>query len=168
MGAGNAEPAVTGKSLWEFSLDFYGREGVPAACIALQDAHGADVDVVLFALWCASRGRRLDASGVAAIDAAVAPWRQSVVQPVRQARRALKPAPSHPFDPSAALALRERLLSAEIEAERLQQGAMEALAPAPGTDDPGPAARHNLACYAEHAGIARDAAPFMPLLQAFA
>lgn len=159
---------MTTKALWEFSLDFYGREGVAAACIALQDAHGADVDVVLFALWCASRGCRLDATGLAAVDAAVASWRQSVVQPVRQARRALKPAPSHPFDPSDAAALRERLLSAEIEAERLQQGAMEALAPAPGTADPGQAARDNLACYAGHAGITCDAAPFMPLLQAFA
>ncbi len=159
---------MTTMTFWVFSLDFYGRDGVAAACIALQDDHGADVDVVLFALWCASRGRRLDAPGLAAVDAAVAPWRQAVVQPVRQARRALKPAPSHPFDPVAAAALRERLLSAEIEAERLQQGALEALAPAPGTDDPGRAARDNLACYAGHAGIPRDAAPFAPLLRAFA
>jgi len=80
----------------------------------------------------------------------------------------LKPAPSAPFRPEAAAALRERLLSAELEAERMQQGAMEALAPAPGTADPGQAASDNLACYAQHAGIPPDAAPFASLLQAFA
>lgn len=156
------------ETLWAFSLEFYARPGVAPACIVLQDVHGADVDVVLFTLWCASRGRRLEASELNAIDAAVASWRSSVVQPLRQARRALKPAPSHLFDPAASEALRERLLSAEIEAERLQQGAMEALAPAPGTADPGQAARDNLACYADQAGVPRDAAPLGSLLEAFA
>lgn len=159
---------MTAGAFWAFSLEFYGRLGVEPACIALQDAHGADVDVVLFVLWCASRGRRLDASELGAIDAAVASWRSAVVQPVRKARRALKPAPSPPFCPDTVAALRERLLAAELEAERLQQGAMEALAPPPGNADPGQAAADNLASFARHGGIPPDAAPFASLLQAFA
>lgn len=152
---------------WAFSVGFYNRKGAEAACIALQDTYGADVDVVLFALWCASRGQRLDAGGLAAVDAAIKSWRTTVVQPIRQARRALKLAPPGPFAPTAIAELRERLLSAELESERLQHAAMEGLAPSPGMADPGPTARDNLACFALHAGIPPDAAPFVSLLQAF-
>ena len=155
------------EAFWAFSLEFYGRQGVAPACLVLQDAHGADVGMVLFALWCASRGRRLDAAELDAADAAIASWRSGVVRPIRQARRALKPAASHPLDPAAAAALRERLLAAELEAERLQQGCMEALAPPPGDVDPDQAAVDNLACFAKHAGIPPEAAPFASLLQAF-
>ena len=155
------------EAFWAFSLEFYAREGVAPACIALQDTYAADVEVVLFTLWCASRGRRLAIIELGAIDAAITSWRSAVVQPIRRARRALKPPPSWPFHPEAAAALRERLLSAELEAERLQQAAMEALAPAPGSADPGQAASDNLSCFARHAGIPPDAAPFASLLQAF-
>jgi len=122
---------------------------------------------VLFALWCARRGRCLDLTELGAIDVAVATWRSTVVQPLRSARRALKPPPSVPFDPAAASALRARLLEAEIEAERQQQAAMEALAPAPGDADPGPAARDNLLNFARHAGIPPHAPPFAVLIRAF-
>ena len=47
------------EAFWAFSLQFYGREHVPSMCVAMQDGHGADVEMVLFALWCATRGRRL-------------------------------------------------------------------------------------------------------------
>ena len=67
------------EAFWAFSLDFYARADVAPACIALQDKCGADVDVVLFTLWCASRGRRLQLSELAVIDAAIAWWRSEVV-----------------------------------------------------------------------------------------
>ncbi len=155
------------EAFWAFSREFYARDGVAPSCITLQDVYGADVDVILFTLWCASRGCRIELSELEAVDAAVASWRVSVVQPIRSARRALKPAPAPPFHPGAAAALRERLLSAELEAERLQQAAMQALAPVPGTAEPGQAAADNLACYALQAGIPPDAAPIAKLHQAF-
>ncbi len=159
---------MTAGELWAFSLEFYRRNGVPEACIALQDAHGADVDMMLFALSCARRRRRLVATELDAIDAAVVAWGKTVVQPLRLATHALKPAPLHLFDPAAASALRERLLSAEIEAGRQQQAAMEALAPTLGDAEPGPAASDNLLAFARHAGIPPDAPPFAVLLRAFA
>ena len=159
---------MTTGALWAFSLDFYARPGVSAACIALQDDSGADADVVLFALWCARRGCTLDNAGLDTVDAAVAPWRAAVVQPARAARRALKPPPSGLFDPAAVEALRQRLLAAEVEAERLQQGVMEAMAPPPGADDPAGAARHNLSAVARLFAIS-PADPALPvLLDAFA
>ena len=158
---------VPANVLWAFSLAFYRRPGVSDACIALQDAHGADVDVLLFSLWCARRGHRLGEAELAAVDASVAPWRAEVVQPLRAARRALKPPPGPPFDAPAATALRAQTLTLELEAERLQHAAMAAQAPPPGDAPPQDAARHNLAAVARLAGIPADAAPLRTLLQAF-
>jgi uncharacterized protein (TIGR02444 family) len=46
-----------GSDFWRFSLSFYRTQDVPAACISLQDRHGLDVNIMLFALWLASMGR---------------------------------------------------------------------------------------------------------------
>ena len=44
---------------WDFSLAVYGRPGVAPACLALQQRHGADVNLLLFCAWfgAAHRGR---------------------------------------------------------------------------------------------------------------
>ena len=44
--------------LWAFSLRHYARPGVKASCLALQDAHGLDVNVALACLWHEHRGGR--------------------------------------------------------------------------------------------------------------
>lgn len=167
VGAGGGRPGHDSRRAVGILLGVLRPQGVSKACIALQDAYGGDVDMVLFALWCARRGRHLDGADLDAIDAAVTQWRETAVQPPRNARRALKPPPLHPFDPAAASSLWKQLLSAEIKAERQQQAAMEALAPTPGDVDPGQAARDNLACFARHAGVPPDAPPFAILLRAF-
>jgi uncharacterized protein (TIGR02444 family) len=94
------------EALWAFALDVYARPGVSAACIALQDESGADVDIVLYALWCASRGSVLDGAALEAADAVAAPWREATIRPVREVRRALKPPPGPPFDAARAESLR--------------------------------------------------------------
>ena len=159
---------MSGEPFWEFSLALYAKPGASAACLALQDEFGADVDMVLFALWCARLGHGVSAAEVDRVDAAIAVWRTSVVQPIRAARRACRPTPPGAFDADAAEALRKQLLSAELAAERMQQLAMQALAPVPGTTEASVAARGNLACFARQAGIPPDAPPFAALLAAFA
>ena len=154
------------EEFWAFSLAFYERAGVSAACIALQDLYGTDVDVVLYALWCAGRGHLLSEAELGAADAAVAGWRKSVVQPIRRARRALKPPPPG-FPAEAAAGLRRDLLAAELAAERMQQGVMEARAAPTGSADPAEAARHNLAVVARAGGIPEEAAPIGALLAAW-
>ncbi len=42
---------------WDFSLEVYGAEGVPPACLALQEAHQLDVNIVLFCCWTGATGR---------------------------------------------------------------------------------------------------------------
>lgn len=152
--------------LWAFALDFYDRKGVADACISLQDTHGADVDLILFALWCGARGRDLDVESLGEVEASVSAWRHAVIEPVRSARRALKPPPEPPFDVPAAKALHEQMLSLEIEAERLQLLAMEAIAPPPGATDPLLASRGNLIRVAAMVGVSPETHAVAHLLQA--
>ena len=42
--------------LWSYTLHLYGKPGVPSACLALQDVHGIDVPLLIFATWLARRG----------------------------------------------------------------------------------------------------------------
>ena len=85
---------------WDYSLRFYADPETQAACLDLQDRLGADVNIILYALYRASRGDQLDLGGLRQADQAVAAWRDDVVRPLRQVRRALKPHP-HALSPAA-------------------------------------------------------------------
>src|SRR3954451_15993160 len=114
--------STTESPFWRFSLEFYRREGVAPACLALQEAAGADVNLLLLLLWCARDGRRLAAADIAEIDALCAPWRAVAVVPLRDMRRGLK-APPALVRGAAAEAFRGKIKAVELEAERLQQQA---------------------------------------------
>ena len=67
------------------------RPGVSEAFVALQDEHGADVNVMLALLWLAAEGQAaLEAEAIERLDMAVADWRAEIVEPLRRLRRALK------------------------------------------------------------------------------
>src|SRR5262249_46833557 len=105
--------------LWEFSLALYARPGVPEACLALQDRHGLDVNLVLASLWAATGGRgALDGARIAALRDASQAWQEQVVAPLRGVRRRLKGGPEREF--------REQLKALELEAERIEQGLLAA------------------------------------------
>ena len=116
----SARPA---DALWRFSLALYARPGVAAALLALQERAGADINLVLCALWLGCRGRRLDPAGLAAAEAAAAPVNAAAVTPLRRLRRELRGA-----DDADLRALRRRLLGLELAAERLVQARLAALA----------------------------------------
>ena len=137
--------AETRSPFWDFSLRVYRQPGVPDACLALQDAAGADVNIVLFLLWHAAEGRALEAADIAALEALVGDWRRQVVVPLREVRRVLK---SREADPEAA-ALRRQVKQVELEAERLQQETLYREAASFGhcVPEPPTAARQNLSLY---------------------
>ncbi|MBP2292186.1 TIGR02444 family protein [Azospirillum rugosum] len=118
---------MTENPLWDFSLAVYARPGVPAACLDLQDRCGQDVNVLLFAAWAGlACGVRLSAEELTRIDSTIAPWRAEVVRPLRAVRRRVK---------GEDQSLYERLKSAELAAERVQQDrlfAASGLVPGPG------------------------------------
>lgn len=113
-----------GEAFWRFSLDFYGREGVAAALLSLQDEAGLDVNLILFALWCGLSGRgRLDAERLAAAEGIAGPVRRDLVEPLRELRRRLKSDP----DP-AVQRLREEVKRLELAAEHIVQSRLAATA----------------------------------------
>src|SRR5580704_13105531 len=118
----HGKPDVSGEALWRFSLAFYARPGVAEALIALQDRAGCDVNVILFALWRGLvHGHRLDRAELAAAEAAVAPLRRAVIEPLRWLRRGLKA-----DSDSDIQALRRRVAALELAAERRAQSRLAA------------------------------------------
>ena len=110
--------------LWSFSLAFYDRPDVAEALIALQDKAGLNVNLILFAIWLGLSGRgRLDASRLGAAERAVHAIEIKLIRPLRALRRWLKSLP----DPDIQ-ALRERIKRIEIDAEKLAQTRLGALA----------------------------------------
>ncbi len=116
-------PNPASGAFWDFSLNIYGVPGVASACLSLQDEHGRDVNLVLFAAWVGISGRgRLTQADLAKAEEAIAPWRREAIKPLRVLRCKLK----GDRDSSA---LYEALKIAELEAERVAQSRLEALAP---------------------------------------
>ena len=112
---------------WSFSLGYYRGAGVSEACLELQDNCGVDVNVVLLLLWLASQKRRLAADQIKVVADKVKPWQVDVIGPIRGLRRRLKTdAPL--LDKGSAELFRTRIKAIELEAERLQQEAMYAMA----------------------------------------
>ena len=133
--------------LWAFATSIYARPGVEAALLALQDEDGLDVPLLLTLLYAGMRGIALAGDRLAALISLAAGWRD-VIASLRWARRALKPAPDAAADPEQA-ALRAQVKTAELAAEHLLIGRLEAQLPAPGSCAPHDAVLANLAAYAK-------------------
>ena len=138
-----------GSPFWRFSLGYYRRPGVSEACIALQDGCGVDVNILLFLLWLATAKRSAGRGDVQAVCTKAGAWRDEVVVPLRTLRRRLKDG----FDlveRGTSEVFRTKIKAIELEAERLQQEALFALAAglatttAPSVEA---AARANVAAY---------------------
>lgn len=159
--------ADPGDALWAFSLAVYAMPGVAEACLALQDGHGADVNLLLFAAWNGACGRRLTAAHIAAAEAAAAPWRREVVQPLRAVRRALKVGRGG-IAAAEATALRDRVKAAELAAERLEQRALARLAALAdaATEAPESAVPGNLRLYLDAIGAGAESALVGPIVAA--
>jgi uncharacterized protein (TIGR02444 family) len=169
--AAHASVIVMSQSaFWRFSLAFYGRGGVPELCLRVQDEHGFDVNIMLYLLYLAESGRQIDDAELTRIESISRDWREQVVRPLRQVRRALKGGLA-PFDTATTEQLRTAVKRAELESEQLQQLALERLA-APASLGKSAAdriacARHNVDVYACRLG-ARGAQALNAILDHFA
>ncbi|MGH6918441.1 MAG: TIGR02444 family protein [Geminicoccaceae bacterium] len=113
---------------WDYSVALYGRPGVEAACIELQQRHRIDVNLVLLCLWLGERGTALDGEALARLCHAADRWQLEVVRPLRNLRRRLKArlADGEPNSvagdwPGLTASVRERAIALEIDAEHLEQ-----------------------------------------------
>lgn len=107
-------------SLWDWTLDAYGQAGVPEACLALQDQHGQNTSLLLWAVWAETADAELLRR---AADAALR-WETTALAPLRSVRRALK-APLPPVADGAREGLREDVKAAELRAERVLMETLE-------------------------------------------
>ena len=111
---------------WDFSLKIYGNDGVPAACLALQDRRIIDVNILLFNAWIGeSGGGVLTASEQETVLATTEDWCRDIVCEIRALRNRLKggmpPIPTERSD-----VLRKMILDVEVKSEHLEQMAMAA------------------------------------------
>ncbi|MBT5416101.1 MAG: TIGR02444 family protein [Rhodospirillaceae bacterium] len=146
--------------LWDFTISVYGREGVSAACIALQDRRGLDVDMILMCCWLGASGRgRANAQELDAGWQAIAAWQAEVVGALRAVRRRIKDGYAGAPE-TAATAVGKAVLKQEIEAEHVAQIMLEATIDRAGKPSAAPAeqaadAAANLALYLKN----RDVSP---------
>lgn len=109
-------------SLWDWTLETYARPGVPEATLVLQDEHGLNTSLLLWAAW-ANPDRETLANGVQT----TVRWDETVLWPLRNVRRTLKEIRA-PFDDVAREGLREDVKAAELRAEKVLMETLEALA----------------------------------------
>ncbi|RAK57510.1 TIGR02444 family protein [Phenylobacterium deserti] len=109
--------------LWDWAVGAYGRPGVADACLNLQDAHGQNTCLLLWAVWAGATPH----TAAPAAELARA-WDAAAVTPLRDVRRALKSS----FPPVAdeeRERLRNAVKAAELQSERLLLEALERLCP---------------------------------------
>lgn len=147
---------------WDFSLRVYGSDGVAAACIALQERRGIDVNLLLFSAWIGESGRGVLAeSDLEAALAATTAWNRDIVCALRVVRNRLKggmpPIPTERSD-----VLRKMILEIEVKSEHVEQIALAAAVTRPA--DPALAAERrcddavmNVAAYFRRHGFTPDA-----------
>lgn len=134
-------------AFWQFSLKVYAAPGVAVECLALQDALGIDVNLLLFFAWLGAAHRTaLTQAEVGRAQGLVQPWHDQAVRPLRAVRRQLKE-----FTSPDCEAFRTRVKGLELEAEQMEQAmlfihALEAW-PAIGTADPREAVAANINIY---------------------
>jgi uncharacterized protein (TIGR02444 family) len=110
---------------WRFSVAFYARPGVADACLTLQDREGADVNLLLLALWLGSRGHRLRVSTGRRLAKLARDWQVPIVAPLRRVRRRLKQRTELPW-PEPIAAWRSELARVELGMEQVEQLLLEA------------------------------------------
>src|SRR5262249_28232673 len=94
----------------------YGQVDVAEECLALQEAIGLDVNVLLFCAWLGSQGSGLSGRDIIAAAATIEAWRDNVVRPLRGVRQRMKELYRDQF-----AQLREGVKALELEAEQIEQ-----------------------------------------------
>jgi uncharacterized protein (TIGR02444 family) len=105
--------------LRQFALAVHDVEGVPAACVLLQDRFDLDVNVLLLAAYVGVHGKTLTAEHVASARAVIDAWHEEVVRPLRAVRRRLKSGPA-PAPDARTASLRRHVAGSELDAELVE------------------------------------------------
>jgi len=112
---------MSANPFWDFSLKRYAKTPVQQQCLQLQEDAGANVNVVLFALWLASENRLFD-HDLVLHHAEFLCWHEQVIVPLRQARFGVKQS-------GLSDSLYKAVKQSELDAERVEQDILYSLLP---------------------------------------
>ena len=117
------------ESFWDFSVRTYRTDGVPDACLSLQNDYGADVNMLLYCCWIGAYIGQFDGELFARASAFSTQWANQVVVPLRSARTWMKHTgcDTEPVPTDACMQLRDEIKSVEFAAEKMQQQVLESL-----------------------------------------
>jgi uncharacterized protein (TIGR02444 family) len=153
---------------WDYALSVYGGDGVSAACIALQDRHTIDVNLLLLSLWTAHDGRPpLTPAQFDALFEVSVSWNEEIVCEIRQLRARLSSGYGAVGE-ARRVAVRNAALTLEIDCEHVEMLALAEILGAPLLDpvDP-PEARSvavsNMKAYFTRRAVVADAEDFVAL-----
>ena len=148
------------EGFWDFSVRTYRTDGVPDACLSLQNDYGADVNMLLYCCWIGAYIGQYDRDLFARASAFSTLWAEHVVVPLRSARTWMKQSgcDTEPVPTDACMQLREEIKSVEFAAEKMQQQVLESLVSIDQSryDAPDQMLKDvvaNLMLYSEHTGI---------------
>lgn len=117
------------ESFWDFSIRTYQREGVADACLQLQSGPGVDVNMLLFTCWFGLQRGKLEHNLLEDLYTGAERWAERVVRPLRGARSWMKKDALEELalDAQAVPALREKIKSNELAAEKIEQEYLESM-----------------------------------------
>jgi uncharacterized protein (TIGR02444 family) len=117
------------EGFWDFSVRTYRTDGVPDACLSLQNDYGADVNMLLYCCWVGACKGQFDHELFTKASEFSTLWADHVVVPLRSARTWMKQTgcDTGPVPTAACMQLREEIKSVEIAAEKMQQQVLESL-----------------------------------------
>lgn len=114
--------------LWLYASRIYAYPGVEGACLALQDQHGLNVNILLWAAWLGQSGVLLPGTRLAQARAQIGDWDRRIVA-LRQARRGLRE-PVENVPEVWRKRVRKLALEAELAAEQVALALLAELASA--------------------------------------
>jgi uncharacterized protein (TIGR02444 family) len=160
---GNRNELQYDNEFWRFSLAVYKPADVAAECLALQEAIGLDVNLLLFCAWLGTRAIVLSRGDIEAACRVVASWHASVVRPLRGVRRHIKTQYGDAFE-----GFRSRVKDDELQAEQIEQAMLFAYAQGIQTSQDGSdhrdAVARNVNAYLSMMSGATAPVPAAPLL----
>lgn len=122
---GNMTQPTTAEQLWQFSLAFYPK--VKPICLHWQDSLGANVNLLLLLCFLEQQQLCLSPQQIQQLSAVLENFSAQFTRPLRQLRRS---ASQSPLLPTQQQQLKQSLLTAELELERLEQQLLLAQCPA--------------------------------------
>ncbi|MGY8815800.1 MAG: TIGR02444 family protein, partial [Gammaproteobacteria bacterium] len=114
---------------WNYSIKVYAQEGVPNACLTLQDKFALDVNLILFCSWYGISIGNLDKELFCRCHEYCYTWSNRTVKPLRNIRTWLKDQGCKEISSNIndCMRYRDKIKSIELEAEKMQQLTLESI-----------------------------------------